>query len=297
MGEMAANGTPPAHTGGLAGLRVVTFESRRAAEMAELIRRHGGEPIVAPSMREVPLSENTAAAEFVRQLDAGHVDIVILMTGVGVRTLVEVVADAWPRQRLAAALGRVTLVARGPKPAGALRELGLQPTLAVPEPNTWREVLATLDARLPVVGKRTAVLEYGITNPQLLDGLAARGATVLRVPVYRWALPEDLGPLHAAIAAVCDGAVDIALFTSATQVYHVFHVAGADRERLRRGFARAVVASVGPVCSEALREHGLAPDLEPEHPKMGALVAEVARRGRDRLRQQLRERRAAKRGA
>jgi uroporphyrinogen-III synthase len=289
MDEMAANGSAQADTGRLAGLRVVAFESRRAAEMAELIRRHGGEPIVAPSMREVPLCGNTAAVDFVRQLDAGHVDVVILMTGAGVRTLADVVADTWPRQRLAAALGRVTLVARGPKPAGALRELGRHPTLLVPEPNTWREVLATLDVRVPVAGKRVAVLEYGITNPQLLDGLAARGATVLPVPVYRWALPEDPGPLQRAIQAVCDGAVDIALFTSATQVYHVFQVAGADTERLRRGFARAVIASVGPICSEALREHGLAPDLEPQNPKMGALVAEVAQRGRARL--------AAKRGA
>ncbi len=277
---MVANGSAPPHSHGLAGLRVLAFESRRAAEMAELIRRHGGEPMVAPSVREVPLSENAAAVEFVRRLDAGQIDVVILMTGVGVRTLADVVAETWPRPLLAAALGRAALVARGPKPAAALRELGLQPTLAVPEPNTWREILAALDARLPVTGKRVAAVEYGISNPQLLDGLAARGAEVLQVPVYRWALPEDLGPLHAAVQAVCASAVDIALFTSATQVYHLFHVAAADAERLRGGFARVVIASIGPICSEALREHAVVPDLEPEHAKMGALVAEVARRGR-----------------
>lgn len=271
---------------GLHGLRVVAFESRRATEMAELIRRHGGEPTVAPSMREVPLSDNQEALDYVGRLDAGGIGIVILMTGVGLRTLVQAVANEWPRERLAAALQRAKLVARGPKPIAALRELGLQPDITVPEPNTWREVLATLDAKLPVAGKRVAVQEYGVSNQELLQGLKDRGAQVQRVPIYRWALPEDTGPLRAAIHAVWNATVDVALFTSATQVYHLFQVAGEEggapqgMDRLRTGFSKMVIASIGPVCSDALREHGLSADLEPEHPKMGQLVGEVARRAR-----------------
>ena len=268
----------------LRGLRVVSFESRRATEMAELIRRHGGEPISAPSMRAVPLSENREALDYVARLAAGEIDVAILMTGVGLRTLVQAVASEYPRERLAAALRRATLVARGPKPVAALRELELQPDVTVPEPNTWREILATLDAQLPVAGKRVAVQEYGVTNSELIRALEARGASVLRVPIYSWALPEDLGPLRAAIRAVCDGGVEVALFTSATQVYHLFQVAGDDADRLRAGFRSVVIASIGPVCSETLREHGLVPDLEPAHPKMGQLVGDVARRGRELLR-------------
>ena len=258
-----------AQSSGLNGLRVVAFESRRAAELTELIRRHGGEPLVAPSMREVALSDNTAAFEFACRLESGRIDLVVLMTGVGVRALAEVVSG----ERLAAALRRAMLVARGPKPVAALRELGLQPEIVVPAPNTWREILATLDAKLPVVGKRVAVQEYGVSNAELIAGLAARGAQVERVPIYRWALPDDLGPLRAAIRALCEGRTDIALFTSGAQVYHLFQVAsdsvagGADR--LRAAFATVVIASIGPVCSEALREHGLSPDLEPDHSKMG----------------------------
>lgn len=279
---MASNLVDTSQPGGLDGLRVVAFETRRAAEIAELIRRHGGEPIIAPSVREVPLSENSAAFEFVRRLDAGAIDIVVLMTGVGLRTLVETVAGEWPRERFAPALARATVVARGTKPAAALRELGLEVDITVPEPNTWREILAALDAQLPVAGKRIAVQEYGVPNQEFLAGLEARGADVLRVPVYRWALPEDIGPLRAAIHELCGGTVDVALFTSATQVYHLFQVA-ADKDeaaRLRAAFAKILVASIGPVCSAALREHGLSPDLEPEHAKMGQLVGEVARRGR-----------------
>jgi len=186
-------------------------------------------------------------------------------------------------ERVSAALRRATLVARGPKPVAALRELGLQPDITVPEPNTWREILATLDGQLAVAGKQVAVQEYGVTNTEFVDGLAARGAAVSRVPIYRWALPENLHPLRAAIRALCDGAVDVALFTSATQVYHLFLVAGDAADRLRAGFRRVLIASIGPVCSETLREHGLVPNLEPAHPKMGQLVSEVASRGRQML--------------
>ena len=260
------------------GLRVVAFESRRATEIAEMIRRHGGAPISAPALREVPLDDHGEALEYVRRLDQGEIDIVVLMTGVGLRTLAQSVASEWPPERLAAALRRAALVARGPKPVAALRELGLQPDVTVPEPNTWREILTTLDSRLPVAGKRVAVQEYGVSNEEFHRALEARGAHVLRVPIYRWALPEDLEPLRAAIRAICEGGVDIALFTSATQVYHLFQVAGADAGRLRSAFATVLIASIGPVCSEVLQEHGLTPDLEPQHPKMGQLVGEVAQR-------------------
>jgi uroporphyrinogen-III synthase len=264
----------------LEGLKAVSFESRRAAEIAELIRRHGGTPISAPSMCEVPLDDNRVVLGYLERLAAGAIDVVILMTGVGLRLMVRAAAPQLTAAQVVQALRRAKLVARGPKPVAALREIGLTPDVLVPEPNTWREMLATLDDKLPVRGKRVAVQEYGIENRELLDGLESRGAKVERVTIYRWALPDDLAPLRGAVAAVIAGEVDIALFTSATQVYHLFQVAGEDTAKLRAGFAHVLIASIGPVCSEALGAHGLRPDLEPEHPKMGHLVAEVARRGR-----------------
>ena len=258
-------------------LRVVAFESRRAPEMAALIRKQGGEPFVAPSMREVPLDDQPAALQLARDLAAGDVDVLILLTGVGTRALVEAVAPILPRERLVALLSTVTLVARGPKPVAVLRELGLAPALTVPEPNTSRELLAALDAALPIAQKRVVVQEYGIANPELLAGLTERGARVTAVPVYRWALPEDLAPLEAAMARIGAGELEVALFTSATQVTHVLHVAGAGRDTVLRGFARAVVGSIGPVCSAALRAAGIAVDCEPTHPKMGPLVIETLR--------------------
>ncbi len=260
------------------GLRVVAFESRKAEEMRRLIRRFNGEPLVAPSMREVPLTDQHEALVFGEQLFAGAIDILILLTGVGTRTLVQALATKYPKDQVIAAFSRVTRVVRGPKPIVALAEIGLKPTLAVPEPNTWRDLLATLDQHLPVKGRRVAVQEYGITNEELLEGLKQRGAQLLRVPVYRWALPEDLEPLRQAIRAICDQQADVLLFTSANQVDSVMQVArqmGLEAS-LNAGAKRCVVASIGPVCSEALKRHGFAIDLEPAHPHLGSLLSEAS---------------------
>jgi uroporphyrinogen-III synthase len=266
----------------LQGLKVVSFESRRAREMAELIRRYNGEPIVAPSMREVPLSENRRALELLPQIERGEFDILILLTGVGTKTLNEILLTHFPQENIIAALGKVQLVARGPKPVAALKALGLQPALTVPEPNTWREVVSTLEQTGGLRGKHIAIQEYGIANPELINSLRARGATVESIPIYRWALPEDLTPLRAAIERLINGAVDVALFTNGAQVEHLFQVARevSGDDALQQALAKVVVASVGPVCTEVMGQRGLIPDIEPEHPKMGALVAAVATRAR-----------------
>jgi uroporphyrinogen-III synthase len=150
-------------------------------------------------------------------------------------------------------------------------------------------VLASLDDKqreFPLAGKRVAVQEYGASNPDLLAGLETRGAQVTRVPVYQWALPEDLAPLEDAVRAIAAGDIDVALFTTATQVVHLLKVADSMgiRDAVRRGLAKCVVASIGPTTSAEMREQGIAPDLEPSHPKMGFLVREAAERAGDILR-------------
>ena len=267
-------------SGKLRDLRVVTFESRRSKEITEMIARHGGRLISAPALREVPLSQNAPAVEFARRLGKGEIDVVILLTGVGTRFLAAAIAEVMPKESLALALSSIITVARGPKPIAALRELDVTPTVSVPEPNTWRELLAAVDARLQTQGRRVAVQEYGEENPDLLAGLTERGASVLRVPVYKWALPVDLRPLREAIAQILAAQVHIAVFTTATQVEHLFQVAGTKQAAsLQAGFERIVVASIGPFCSDALRRHGIKVDLEPEHPKMGHLISTLAERG------------------
>lgn len=265
------------------GLRVAAFESRRAAEMAHLIERLGGRASVSPSMREVPLARNPRAVEFARRVIAGQFDVVVLMTGVGVRHLLAQIEPDVDRQEFLDALRRTTTIARGPKPVAALKEFGLLPTHRVPEPNTWRELLATIDREAPVAGRRVAVQEYGIANHELDAGLRQRGADVTAVHVYEWELPEDTAPLRNNVAALADGEIDVVLFTSSRQVHHVLATAREmDREEaVVAGLQRAAIGSIGPTMSATLRELGLPVDVEPEHPKMGHLVAAAAERAEE----------------
>src|SRR5262245_2555438 len=207
--KISSTTRPPERTMGGApmpsfeGLRVLAFESRRAAELASLISTYGGSAMLAPALREVPLESNTAALAFAAALVNGEFDLTIFLTGVGTRTLADAVAPRYPRAMLSEALRRTRVVARGPKPLAALRDLQVPGWASAPEPNTWRELIAAIDDKYggPLTGARVAVQEYGVSNVDLIDALRARGAEVTRVPVYRWTLPEDLGPLRDAVSA------------------------------------------------------------------------------------------------
>lgn len=275
---------------GLAGLRLLSLESRRADQMAKLIENHGGVAVVAPSMREIPLKENSAALSFVEDLFAGKFDAVIFLTGVGTRILFGAVETKYPREKLVEALSRLPVVARGPKPVAALREFGVPIAVVVPEPNTWRDILRALDDHqppMPLKGKRIALQEYGVSNQELIQGLQARGALVTALPVYQWALPEDIGPLQRAIQEIVNGNIDVLLITSANQIHNLMEVATQDGlgEAVRHGLQHTVVVSIGPISTEALRAYGIAPDMEPIHPKMGQLVFETAERAKVLLRE------------
>lgn len=257
------------------GLRVLSLESRRASEIERLIRAQGGVPFIAPSMREVPLENNPEAFAFAERLFRGEFDMVIFLTGVGSRLLNQVIETRWPAPAFADALRRVAVVVRGSKPMAVMREWNVPVAVSVPEPNTWRQILAALEGRPE---HRIAVQEYGRPSTELLDGLRARGAEVTTVPVYQWELPADLAPLREAVRRLAAAEFDVILFTTSIQVPHLLRVAAEQgvEEPARRALARMVVASVGPTTSETLREFGIRADLEPSHPKMGFLVNETA---------------------
>ena len=260
-----------------APLRVCSFESRRAPEIRSLLERQGASATVAPSMQEVPLEDNPAAFAFAEQLFEGRIHVVIFMTGVGARGLLDVVETRWPREQFFAALSNCTIVVRGPKPVVVLHEWGVRIDHRAPEPNTWRELLATLDASVPLAGKRVAVQEYGVPNLQFYKALESRQASVLSVPVYQWAVPDDVGPLQQAVRDTIAGHFDVLMFTSANQLHNVVQCArelGLEESWLVAA-KRCRVASIGPTASETIRGYGLDVDLEPAHPKMGTLVKEV----------------------
>jgi len=274
---------------GFNGLRVLSFESRRAKEIAHLISSNGGVPMVAPSTREVPDGPNEDELKLIRRILAQEFDAVIFMTGVGARTLIEAAKAASSADEFLSALGKTRIVVRGPKPSAVMREFNVPVTLAVPEPNTWREIISALDANsqaVPLQGRRIAVQEHGEPSPELYDALRQRGADVFPVHVYRWALPEDIGPLKAAIQSLVNGEVDVVMFTSSVQFAHAARIADelSLRSELFSALRNVMVASIGPTTSETLRKNGLTVDFEPSHPKMGFLVKETAERSTELIR-------------
>jgi uroporphyrinogen-III synthase len=257
------------------GLRVVSFESRRANEIAELIRRQGGDPFVAPSMREAPIENNPEAFAFAERLFRGEFDMMILLTGVGTRALDNVLASKFPPEAFREALRKICVVARGPKPAAVLREMQVPVTVAVPEPNTWRELITATAARPE---RKIAVQEYGKSNPELLAALRDRGAEVTAVRVYQWDLPEDTGPLREAVHRIAGARADVAIFTTSIQLTHLFRIAAEEglEDAVRDNLRGMAIASIGPTTSEAIEEFGLSADIVPSHPKMGFLIKETA---------------------
>jgi uroporphyrinogen decarboxylase len=280
----------PSQQPSFANLRVAALESRNAAELARLIEKFGGRPFVSPSMREVPIEQNREAIDFAHRLITGEIDVMIFMTGVGFRHLLAAVEKHVDRQRYLNTLADITTICRGPKPVAAMAEVGLKPTYRVPEPNTWREILATIDGGIAIANRTVGLQEYGITNRSLIAGLEARGARVVNVRVYQWELPEDTKPLEENIRAMIAGERDVVMFTSAHQVANLLRMAQqlGSEDALRQALGKMAIASVGPTTSEMLRDQELQVDIEPEHPKMGPLVATAAAEAGDVLEQKRR---------
>jgi len=266
----------PGNSTNFDGLRVLSLESRRADAMEQLIRRHGGDPFVAPSVQEIPFAQHAEMYRWAERLTAGEFDLIVLMTGTGLAFLRDIVVERYAIADFAAALRRIAIVSRGPKPVAVLREMDVAPSIVVPEPNTWREILPAVAARAE---RRVTIQEYGRANPELIAASEGLGATVTPISIYRWALPEDVRPLQEAVRRIVARECDVVLFTTSIQLTHLLEVASAMglaaevRETLARHLA---VGSVGPVMDAALADCGMAPDIVPAHPKMPVLVRTAA---------------------
>jgi uroporphyrinogen-III synthase len=256
----------------LSGLRVLSLESRRAAEIENLIRKQDGEPFVAPSLRERPLEDHTDAFRLLDDLENGKFEMLVLMTGVGLSFWRDVIATHYPLERAVNALKNVKLLARGPKPSAVLRSLGISPDVTIPEPNTWREIVAALQTRTE---RKLAVQEYGRPNPDFIDALQRLGIHAETFALYRWELPDDTRKLQEAARKLAERSFDVALFTSSVQFDHLLFVAkelGCDEQVLSALREYTAIASIGPIMNANLEEHGLQADIVPQSPKMGTLV-------------------------
>ena len=261
----------------LCGKTIAITEARRAAELASLITKLGGVPYSVPAVREIPLRDLAPALEVLARICRGEVSLIVFLTGVGTRAFFELAAEAGTRDALLRALERMEVAARGPKPVAALHDAGVRIDLTPKEPTSEGLLRALADHDLD--GKLVAVQLYGEENSFLVEGLRARGATMLDIPLYEWALPEDQEPLIRLIGHLLDGSIDVLAFTSSPQIRHLFAV--AERLGLRDQLIGAlrdgvVVAVIGPVAQRALGEQGLVPRIQPEKGTMGALIHAIA---------------------
>lgn len=262
----------------LRGKTIALTEARRATELASLVVKLGGVPYSAPAVREIPRRDRRPARIALGLICADAVGVIVFLTGVGTRAFLELAAEAGKREVLLRALAGMFVCARGPKPVAVLREAGVRIDLIPKEP-TSEALLAELTLIRHLVDSVVAVQLYGEDNIALVEGLTACGATVLEIPLYEWALPEDEAPLERLVHDLIGGRIDVLALTSSPQVRNVVTVAGrlGRREKFLSALReRVTVAAIGPVCAAALGEVGVTPTIQPVKGTMGALVHAIA---------------------
>jgi uroporphyrinogen-III synthase len=219
-------------------------------------------------------------SEVLDRLVVGAFDVIVLLTGVGTHRLFEEAERAGRLADTRHAVSHAITVCRGPKPTFALKQHGLTPTHVVAEPHTTAELLDAL-AIIPLAGRHVLTVSAGERMPEPTAFLLSRGASPVEVQLYRWDLtPRDAARLGDAVRELIRGRIDAAAFTTQVQVRHLFDVAARTGNERRLADAlreRVLVGAVGPTCADALRAHGIEPDVVPEHPKMGHLVVALAR--------------------
>jgi uroporphyrinogen-III synthase len=262
---------------------VALLEARRGQEMAELIRRYGGEPLFVPALREEPCVDLAALRQLLHDLPSRDLATAVFQTGVGVEYLFRAISDLddGAEPQLRNILASTVIIARGPKPTTALRSLNIRVDRSVPSPYTTDQLIASLED-IELRDRTVLVAQHGGENPGLRSLLETRGAHVEELRLYRWVLPERTDPLEGLLTAIQAGGVQAVVFTSASQVEHLCLVAEASNQRPALIDALChgpVVAAVGPICAQALRERGIQPEggiIEPNPPKMVPLVRALA---------------------
>ena len=252
--------------------RIAILETRLGQQLVDLVRQRGGVPVHAPALAELPDLDPDAIAALVRSLEERPAKLAIFQAGVGTRALFAATDSLGATTRLTELLSRMAVAVRGPKPSAALRARGVRIDRYAADPFTTKELLESI-RDLALEGERVIVQRHGAANVELDRALEGRGAAVVEIPTYRWALPADTAPLEALIGALERAELDAVVLTNAEQVRNLFAVAGAGRaERLRAALNRTLVASIGPVASAALRDAGIRVSLEASPPKLGALM-------------------------
>jgi uroporphyrinogen-III synthase len=265
--------------GKLGGARVALFEARMQSQLAELVRRNGGVPRVAPALAEAPVDQDDKVAALIDALVMREIRFVIFLTGVGAAALFAAAERLGRLHELVAALHTTTNICRSQKPWKPLKDRGVPITITAAEPYTTVEVIEALRP-LALEGAGVALIHYGESNDLLATEVARRARELFQLQLYEWRLPADVSPVREIIDEIIRGEVDAVAFTSQVQIRHLLQIAtemgkhDALIEALNS--PRLAVTVVGPTCAGTLRADGIKVDVEPRHPKMGPMLLALA---------------------
>jgi uroporphyrinogen-III synthase len=258
----------------LEGLTVAVTADRRADEQAQLLAQRGARVLLGPTIRTLPHAEDERVRAATEELIRRPPDVLIANTGVGMRSWLALAESFGPAESLLDALGGARILSRGPKASGVLTTVGLRVDWQAPSARMDEVVEQVIGG--DVAGRRVALQLDGGDDEERIGGrLRAAGAEVVPVSVYRWTLPDDVGPALRVVEATRTGRVDAVTFTAAPAVRNLFALAEQEGvvDEVRDAFNGPVLAMcVGPVCVEAAAEMGVTAAEQPRHARLGAMV-------------------------
>ncbi len=254
---------------------IAILESRSGKQLADIVRKYGGKPFPAPALAEIPDIDPAHITELISNWQASPPDIFIFQTGVGVKALFATTDNLNLTDKLLKFLALAIVVVRGPKPTAILRSRDVRIDLRAEDPYTTKEVLVLIET-LNISNKKVVVQRYGNTNFELREALVTRGAIISEIATYRWSMP-DTQPLIELMDALEQNTIDMVCFTSASQADNLFTLAQnlGRTEQLLTSINRSLVASIGPVCSNALHTYGVRVDVEASPPKLGQFFSAI----------------------
>jgi uroporphyrinogen-III synthase len=248
----------------LNGYRILILETREEAQFSRLLTEQGADVVQCPMFTIHDAPDPAPIEAWIRRAIAAPFDDLVLMTGEGLRRLVKVVRRIGVEPEFVAALGKARKCTRGPKPGRALREIGLEPQMTTEKPTS--EGIAEMLSKIDLKGHRVGLQLYpDKDHGTLISAIRAQGADVDTVTPYVYDARAADTNIVTAIDEMAQGRIDALALTNLGQIRRLIEVARARgcEGRLREGFERTPIASVGPAVSDELKAHGLRTDIYP----------------------------------
>jgi len=269
----------------LNGYRILILETREEAQFSRLLTEQGADVLQCPMFTIHDAPDPAPIEAWIRRVIATPLDDLVLMTGEGLRRLMKVVRRIGVEPEFVAALGKARKFTRGPKPGRALREIGLEPQMTTEKPTS--EGIGEMLSNIDLKGHRVGLQLYPDKDHSALIGaIRAQGAEVDTVTPYVYDARAADANIVTAIDEMAQGRIDAIALTNLGQIRRLLEVARARgcEDRLREGFERTPIASVGPAVSDELKAHGLRTDIYPADdaffmkPLISAMASELGKK-------------------